>query len=183
MFNNPYWAPATPSMMTTFPYPVIPTQPPPVVQQTQPVQQSQPAPQQTLQPTPVSWNWKAVANYQSMLMESVPFDGAPVLFMLQNEPVFYVVRMEEGRKMVNGFTFTPLDNPEEQAPSSAAATVPQTPEAQLESRLTGLENNMNSIMTQLQKLVEGNHHESINEHIETQEQPIAKRKPINSTTN
>ena len=168
MFNNPYWAPQPP-MMNAFPYitPIV-QQPPP----TTPPSPNPPTPQPT---TATTWNWKAVANYQSMLMESVPFDGAPVLFMIQNEPVFYVVRMQDGRKMINGFTFTPLDNPEPEEPA-----VVQTESQQLESRLTGLENNMNSIMIQLQKLVEGNRHESINEHIDTQDQP--KRKAVTNIT-
>lgn len=188
MFNNPYWAPTTP-IVNPFPYlmpqPAQPIQPQPI--QPQPTPQP-PPPQPTIQqpttqtPTmaPTTWNWKAVANYQSMLMESIPFDGAPVLFMVQNEPVFYVVRMEEGRKMINGFTFTPLDNPEEATPEP----IPETPETQLENRLTGLENNMNSIMIQLQKLVEGNHHEPNNEHIEAQgSQPtIPKRKAVTNAT-
>ena len=156
---------------------------PPTQQQPTPPPQPQPTIQQpTTTPTmaPTTWNWKAVANYQSMLMESIPFDGAPVLFMVQNEPVFYVVRMEDGRKMINGFTFTPLDNPEEVAPTP----VPETPETQLENRLTGLENNMNSIMIQLQKLVEGNHHEPNNEHIETQsgQSTATKRKAVTNIT-
>lgn len=164
MFNNPYWAPT--AMINPFPYPMIPQ---PLPQQ----QQAQPQPTQTTspQPSPSIWNWKAVSSYQSMLMESVPFDGSPVLFMIQNEPIFYVVRMEEGKKMINGFTFTPLDNPEPLPPDDP-------PEVQIENRLTGLENNMNSIMIQLQKLVEVRHHESNNESIDTQP---AKRKAVTIT--
>lgn len=178
MFNNPYWAPQAP-MMSAFPY-VTPVVQAPQPMMPQPTNNTPPPPNPAPNPNttpaiPSTWNWKAVANYQSMLMESVPFDGAPVLFMIQNEPVFYVVRMEEGRKMINGFTFTPLDNPEEAAP----VPEPEAPETSLENRLVGLENNMNSIMIQLQKLVEGNHHESNNEHIETQEQPSVKRKAVN----
>ena len=183
MFNNPYWVPQT-TLVNPFPYvmpqPAQPIQPPQQIQPTPPQPTPPPTPPSPQTITPTNWNWKAVANYQSMLMESIPFDGAPVLFMVQNEPVFYVVRMEDGRKMINGFTFTPLDNPEEPTP----APVPETPEAQLENRLTGLENNMNSIMIQLQKLVEGNHHEPNNEHIETQSnQPITtKRKAVTNIT-
>ena len=162
MYNNPYWAPATTPMLGTFPYmtPLVPTPQPP--QQSPPP--PQPQPQQQVQ-TSTMWNWKAVTNYQAMLMESVPFDGSPVLFMVQNEPIFYVVRMEEGKKMINGFKFDPLDNPE----------VPPVPVDPVEQRLSGLENNMNSIMTQLQKLVEVSNHESINDNIKTQ---VPKRQPI-----
>ena len=178
MYNNPYWAPQAP-MMSAFPYLT------PVVQQPQPIMPqptnnpppSNPAPAPST-PTalPSTWNWKAVANYQSMLMESVPFDGSPVLFMIQNEPVFYVVRMEEGRKMINGFTFTPLDNPEE------PEVVPETPEEQLENRLVGLERNMSSIMTQLERLVGGANHESNNEPARA-ENNVPKRKAVTTVVN
>ena len=178
MYNNPYWVPqlVNPYLMPQPAQPIQPIQPPqqPTIQSQSSIQQTPP---QTPPVPPTTWNWKAVANYQSMLMESIPFDGAPILFMVQNEPVFYIVRMEDGRKMINGFTFTPLDNPEEIVPEE-----PEKPEVQLENRLTGLENNMNSIMIQLQKLVEGNHHEPNNEHTETQSGQQTKRKAVTNIT-
>lgn len=151
MYNNPYWASwAAPYIAPQFaPQQMYPQS---VVQQpTQPVQQ------QTVQSTPIQqtsavssvWNWKVTDSYQSMLMESVPFDGTPVLFMMKNESVFYVVSMVDGKKMINGFSFIPLGNTEN---SNVEKIL--TPEEQNEQRLTNLETGMASILEQLNKLVE-----------------------------
>ena len=151
MYNNPYWASwAAPYIAPQF----TPQQmyPQPVVQQpTQPIQQ------QVVQTNPIQqtstvssvWNWKVTDNYQSMLMESVPFDGTPVLFMMKNESVFYVVSMVDGKKMINGFSFIPLGNAEN---SNIEKNL--TPEEQNEQRLANLETGMASIIEQLNKLVE-----------------------------
>lgn len=152
MYNNPYWASwAAPYIAPQF----APQQmyPQTVVQQPvqpQPVQQS--AQNIPAQQTPVVssiWNWKVAENYQSMLMESVPFDGTPVLFMMKNESVFYVVSMVDGKKMINGFSFIPLGNVEESNNEKVL-----TPEEQNEQRLANLETGMASIIEQLNKLVE-----------------------------
>ena len=94
MMNNPYWNFAT---MSVNPFVTAPVIPQPVVTP-QPIQQ-QPPPQPIQQPVnpqpapvtpalPSIWNWKVTDSYQHMLMESVPFDGTTVLFMLKNESVF-----------------------------------------------------------------------------------------------
>lgn len=148
MYNNPYWASwATPYVPQFVPQQLVQQQP--AVPQIQPV--SQPT-TQVAQQTPVAtgtWNWKVTDSYQSMLMESVPFDGTPVLFMMKNESVFYVVSMVDGKKMINGFSFIPLGNSE----SSNTEKV-LTPEEQNEQRLVNLEAGMANILEQLNKLTE-----------------------------
>lgn len=156
MYNNPYWASwAAPYIAAPQFAPQQPVYSPPAVQQpTQTIQQ------QTVQTTPIQqtptvssvWNWKVTDNYQSMLMESIPFDGTPVLFMMKNESTFYVVSMVDGKKMINGFSFIPLGNGNE---SNVEKTL--TPEEQNEQRLTKLETGMATIVEQLNKLVEGRH--------------------------
>lgn len=152
MYNNPYWASwAAPYIAPQFAPQQVYSQP--VVQQpvqSQPVQQSTQnisIPQTSVVSS--TWNWKVADSYQSMLMESVPFDGTPVLFMMKNESVFYVVSMVDGKKMINGFSFMPLGNVED---SNGEKVL--TPEEQNEQRLTNLETGMASILEQLNKLVE-----------------------------
>lgn len=183
MFNNPYWAswgtPYLAAPQQFVPQPVVTTTQPVVPQVQQPPQQPvQVQPQQPVQQTvpqqstafPTTWNWKVTDSYQHMLMESVPFDGTPVLFMLKNESVFYIVSMVDGKKMVNGYSFNPLD-------TNATAVEPQlTPEEQNEQRFNKLETGMAAIAEQLSKLVEMKTNESNNEPAE-KTTPIA-RQPI-----
>lgn len=149
---NPYWASWAAPYITPQFAPQQVYSPQPVVQQpAQPVQQTvQSTPIQQVSTTTSSvWNWKVTDNYQNMLMESVPFDGTPVLFMMKNESVFYVVSMVDGKKMINGFSFVPLGNTEESSNEKVL-----TPEEQNEQRLANLETGMASIIEQLNKLVE-----------------------------
>lgn len=167
--NNPYWPQSIVQPIMSMP--MVTT---PVVPQTIPQPIQQPAPQQSVsQPTPPQstvqnmmaavWTWKAVPDYQSMLKESVPFDGTPVLFMMQNESVFYVVSMENGRKMINGYSFQPLDNITQQE-------VVQSPE---EQRFSKIEASMALIAEQLNRLV-GVQNESNNENAETVQRSAIK---------
>lgn len=181
MMNNPYmlpgWSYATvpqinPMMAPqVIPQPIMPQQiqQPAAVQPAQNVQPQQPStPVQPVVPSSV-WNWKVANSYQSMLMESVPFDGTPVLFMMQNESVFYIVSMVDGKKMINGYSFAPLDN------SVTEKEQPLTPEEQNEQRFSKLENSMAAIAEQLNKLVEVQNHEPDNVNTE---KAIVARQPI-----
>lgn len=150
MYNNPFaWSsvPSVPISPFISPYPQQVIQQP-VVPQVQPVQQAN---TQIPQQTPVvtgTWNWKVTDNYQSMLLESIPFDGTPVLFMMKNDSIFYVVSMVDGKKMINGFSFNPLGD------SADTSERVLTPEEQNEQRFSNLENSIANIMEQLNKLVE-----------------------------
>ena len=167
MYGSPYWSSMIP-MMPQYIQPQIQPQQPiqPQIPQTQqpiqqPVQQQQSIPQAQPQisSTPNTWNWKVVANYQAMLMESIPFDGTPVLFMLQNESTFYVVNMVDGHKMVNGYSFVPLDQGKQGTTNIQSESKPST----TEDRIAKLETNITTIMGQLNKLVGGTNNESNNE--------------------
>lgn len=162
MYNNPYWASwAAPYIAPQFAPQQFVQQQQPVVPQVQQVQQPTP---QVPQPSPVAtgtWNWKVTDNYQNMLMESVPFDGTPVLFMMKNESVFYVVSMVDGKKMINGFSFIPLGNSENSNTEKVL-----TPEEQNEQRLANLELGMANILEQLSKLAEVKDSESNSKSVE-----------------
>lgn len=154
MYNSPFAWSSIPTVPYLNPYPqqIIPQ---PVAPQVQPVQQANTQIQQQNPVVTGTWNWKVTDSYQSMLMESVPFDGTPVLFMMKNESVFYVVSMVDGKKMINGFSFLPLGNPD-----STNTEKVLTPEEQNEQRLANLEVGMANILEQLSKLTEVKDNES-----------------------
>lgn len=162
-----YWMP----QVIGNPYlpPVVPTQQvAPPAQNTIQVQQPKPVEQPIVQQT---WNWRVVKDYQSMIQESVPFDGTPVLFMMSDSSTFYIVNMVDGKKMVNGYEFSPLDKAEEIQPPVS------TPEEKTEQRLLSLENNINLIAEQLGKLLGVKGDESNTQAIESTETTI-QRTPI-----
>ena len=159
---NPLWMPQ--AIPTINPYAMmVPPQPTPV-QNTIQVQPPQPQ-----QPTS-TWNWKVVKDYQSVLQESVPFDGTPVLFMLSDSSTFYVVNMVDGKKMVNGYEFSPLNNVE----------VNQNiqPELTPDERLNRLENSLLQLTNQIEKLMEVRGNESNTEVAEPETAEVIQRKPI-----
>ena len=43
-----------------------------------------------------------------MLALPIPLNGAPVLVSLADEPVMYVLSMQNGQKVLSGFSITPL---------------------------------------------------------------------------
>lgn len=154
MFGNPYpqyyYTPQIPQVQ-----PLL-SQPYQTYNQT--YQQNQ-QPNQISQPTQpnvtLPWQWKAVSSYQDVTMENVPMDGTPILCMLQNEATFYIVRMVDGRKMINGFQFTPIE---------VANTV--EPEQTVESRLDKVEKSISMLVGNINKLLEVNGNEPNNDNAE-----------------
>ena len=174
---NPYWMPQTllsPQNLMT-PYTQViqpqPAQMIPPVQNTIQVQQPK-------QPEPVIgqaiWNWKVVKDYQSMIQEPVPFDGTPVLFMMQDSSTFYIVNMMDGKKMVNGYEFSPLSNTD----SVEQEETQLTAEEMVDQRFSQIENNLAILTEQIQKLVGVRDNESNTEVIELETDETVKRKPI-----
>ena len=174
---NPYWMPQTlvtpQNILPTYAQ-MMPHQPaqiiPPVQNTIQVQQPKQPEPivSQTV------WNWKVVKDYQSMLQEPVPFDGTPVLYMMQDSSTFYIVNMMDGKKMVNGYEFSPLsttDNLEQEE-------TPLTAEEMVDQRFSQIETNLANLAEQIQKLVGARNNESNTEVIELETDETVKRKPI-----
>ena len=56
--------------------------------------------------------WLMANSFEEIQSAPVPMDGSQTMFMLTNEPIFYIVSFVNGQKMISGYTFSPL-NPEE----------------------------------------------------------------------
>lgn len=135
-----------------------------------PVQSVQPVQPMATTVTNSAWVWKPVADYQTMLRELIPLDGTPALFMLENEPVFYIVRMSEtGRKIINGYSFNTLDVPAQQP---VQQVVEQPTDSQ---RLDRLENSLAMLADHMNKMIEVYNNESRNENASVQRQPITNQ--------
>jgi len=61
------------------------------------------------QPVLLNGRWGFVKSYQDIEAAQVPADGTQTIFMLENEPTFYIVGFQNGQKMINGFSFTALN--------------------------------------------------------------------------
>ena len=79
-------------------------------------------------PQPTTGRWVMVNSFSEIQNALVPIDGTQTLFMLTNEPIFYIVTMVNGQKMLQGYTFTALT--QENAPAPAAT---------MEDRMTNVE--------------------------------------------
>lgn len=101
---------------------------------------------QMRQPQPIG-RWLMAKDYTEVQNTPIPADGTQTMFMLENEPVFYVVAMMNGQKMVQGYCFTSLNTEPVAQPQKKVLTV--------EDRLTNLE----KMMSQLAVLLEGDNHE------------------------
>ena len=95
---------------------------------------------------PPTGRWIMANSFAEIQSAPVPMDGSQTIFMLSNEPIFYVVSIMNGQKMLQGYTFTALT--QENRP---------TPPATLEDRMTSLEQNMTRIAEMLER---SNQHES-----------------------
>ena len=78
--------------------------------------------------------WSTVRSYQDVVNAAIPANGQPVIFMLENEPTFYVAYIQNGRKVVNGYQFSNLGS-EPVAPVTAETPKPDN----IESRIASLE--------------------------------------------
>ena len=67
--------------------------------------------------------WLSAGNYQEMLALPIPLNGAPVLVSLSDEPVMYVLQMQNGQKVLSGFSITPLPGVNNSTPSSEKTDV------------------------------------------------------------
>lgn len=86
-------------------------------------------------PRPFVGRWEFVDSYQQIQNAPLPIDGSKVLFMLSNEPVFYIASMENGQRSVIGYSFTAL---------AQAQTV--EPPMTLESRVSAIEQRLQAML-------------------------------------
>lgn len=119
-----------------------------VVQSPQPVQavtlnQPQPAPTQSIN----AGRWEIVKSYQDATRVTASIDGAPTICMLENDSVFYVVRIVDGRKEIGIFRYTPVtENVGQQATNNQQLqTVQQVQDNGFEDRLARMEKSMSEL--------------------------------------
>lgn len=80
------------------------------------------------------------ASFAEVQAAPVNANGAPTLFLLENEPAMYLVSLQGGQKSIQGYKMTPM-------PTAQEAT---------ESRLTNLEAALLDIRNMLKGQVNGN---------------------------
>ena len=83
--------------------------------------------------------WLMANNFDEIKSAPVPMDGSQTMFMLTNEPIFYIVSFANGQKMISGYTFAPL-------------TAENQPKRQMttEERLNAVEENIAKIAALLE---------------------------------
>jgi hypothetical protein len=79
--------------------------------------------------------WQTVDSYQAVQSMPVPADGTPTIFMLSDQPIFYVVSMANGQKFINAYKFFAMNSNEE-----ASEQKQQQAQSPLETRVAKLEN-------------------------------------------
>lgn len=92
----------------------------------------------------LSNRWAWVKSYQDVQATPIPADGTPTLFMLENEPTFYLVSMENGQRVISGYRFAALTKDNVQEPPVAPAITLETLNARLkaiEEQLTRSDSN------------------------------------------
>lgn len=88
----------------------------------------------------LSNRWAWVKSYQDVQATPIPADGTPTLFMLENEPTFYLVSMENGQRVISGYRFAALTKDDIHEPPAAPAITLKT----LNARLKAIEEQLRS---------------------------------------
>lgn len=94
--------------------------------------------------------WAIADNYEQVQSASVPINGSPLLIMLRNEPVFYIISMQAGQKYINAYSFQTMNSvqmPQQEEP------VIQTAQPTTEERLSSLELSIQNIEKMLKGAV------------------------------
>lgn len=73
--------------------------------------------------------------YNDVQSAPVAANGSPTLFMMENKPVMYIVSMQNGQKVIQGFKFEPLPTQQET----------------MENRM----NNLETMLLNMQSMLEG----------------------------
>ncbi len=82
--------------------------------------------------------WLMVNNYQDVQRALLPMDGSQMMFMMKNEPIFYIANIVNGQKCIQPYTFQEL-TPE---------NMPKRPPT-VEERVQSLESNLADIVALL----------------------------------
>lgn len=157
--------------MNPFGLPFLP-QNPGIVPPPQPVQAVTMNP---VQPPPAQINsgrWVVVKSYQDAIRVTASVDGTPTICMLDNEPIFYVVRNVDGRKEISGFQFAPITNSNRMQENVMAPSQQQNQQGFTQQQSTDIQTrmaNMESSIAEISKylsyiksaLGEGTNNESV----------------------
>lgn len=79
--------------------------------------------------------WLMVNSYQDVQRALLPMDGSQMMFMMKNEPIFYIASIVNGQKCIQPYTFQEL-TPE---------NMPKQPPT-VEERVQNLESNLADIV-------------------------------------
>lgn len=82
--------------------------------------------------------WLMVNSYQDVQRALLPMDGSQMMFMMKNEPIFYIASIVNGQKCIQPYTFQEL-TPE---------NMPKQPPT-VEERVQSLESNLADIVALL----------------------------------
>ena len=92
--------------------------------------------------------WIMENSFDEIQSAPVPMDGSQTMFMLTNEPIFYIVSFVNGQKMISGYTFTPLtaeNQPKRQMTTEERLSVVEENIAKIAALLEGAKSNESDI--------------------------------------
>ena len=92
--------------------------------------------------------WIMANSFDEIQSAPVPMDGSQTMFMLTNEPIFYIVSFVNGQKMISGYTFTPLtaeNQPKRQMTTEERLSVVEENIAKIAALLEGAKSNESDI--------------------------------------
>lgn len=135
--------------MNPFGLPFLP-QNPGIVPPPQPIQAVTMNPVQPSPPAQINTGrWVVVKSYQDATRVTASVDGTPTICMLENEPIFYVVRNVDGRKEIGGFQFAPITNNDNRLQENMVAPQQQVQQVSsqqqsndLQTRMVNMENSI-----------------------------------------
>lgn len=88
--------------------------------------------------------WLMANSFEEIQSAPVPMDGSQTMFMLTNEPIFYIVSFANGQKMISGYTFAPLtaeNQPKRQMTTEERLSVVEENIAKIAALLEGVKKN------------------------------------------
>ena len=88
--------------------------------------------------------WLMAYSFEEIQSAPVPMDGCQTMFMLTNEPIFYIVSFANGQKMISGYTFSPLtaeNQPKRQLTTDERLSIVEDNIAKIAALLEGVKKN------------------------------------------
>ena len=127
---------------------VIPAPTVPSAQVRAPQMQTAQTPQQVqpVRKNPTTYYCMMVDSYQDIMSVGLPYDGTPVMFMLNNSPHLYIAYMNGEKKYVCGYKIVEMDIEKEEPPAPEVPQEQAQPQVNpFEERLANLEKFMGEL--------------------------------------